>query len=618
MATPTIKALSAVIFALSSNAMATELRIDNVKLYQPAEQMFSAPTSIYIEHGNIVKLLPSTHKQKVADHVIDAKGQFAVAGLMDLHVHLGSSGSNYTNFQYLPVEAHFNANLYLGVTDIVDLFSFDNVLTEAKQLQQTQTSPNLFYAGTLFTNPGGHGTQFGGKAYVINQDSDIEALWQQHLATNPHVTKAVIESFGGMGNTLTDTQLAELGKRSKAANLPYFVHVSTLADGKRAIKAGASALAHGINGEDIDAEFIELMLSHNVTYIPTLAVYHNHASESEHQQISHQTELLPVLHKKLQGCLFDKVPEPNVWFKTMWQKRAHAYQNIVKLHKAGVTIATGSDAGNPYTLHGIGLHNEIDALAMAGLANGEIINAATINGATTLAVDDKQGQLAQGYKANFILLNENPLQNINALHHINAVYKEGVKINREQLAERNQIIQPVGQECNANITSQTAQAVIDNFNDKNQWLTVSDSAMGGGSATELVLKDKVLTVKTSLGKPTHFGAWAGTEIRFKQPNDASNFDGVALTYKGSKAPFTLSIYHSEVQDWDHFSKMLPASEDWTTVKVPFSEFKQFGFGNKVQWSAKSITGLNFVWRSMPGTPPPVPNNEFHLKSIGYF
>ncbi|TMN46221.1 amidohydrolase, partial [Pseudoalteromonas piscicida] len=132
---------------------------------------------------------------------------------------------------------------------------------------------------------GGHGTQFGGHAYEIAKDEDIAALWKKHISTNPHVTKAVIETFGGVGKSLTDSQLSELGKRSKAANLPYFLHVSTLNDAKRAIKAGATALAHGINSEAIDDEFITLMKQHNVTYIPTLAVYHNHSDEKHNHTI---------------------------------------------------------------------------------------------------------------------------------------------------------------------------------------------------------------------------------------------------------------------------------------------------------------------------------------------
>ena len=327
---------------------------------------------------------------------------------------------------------------------------------------------------------------------------------------------------------------------------------------------------------------------------------------------------MPVVHDKLRSCLFDQVPTPSKWRQATWDKRSHAYQNIIKVHKAGVTIGAGSDAGNPYTLHGLGLHNEIDALAVAGLSNAEIINAATINGAKTLGVADTQGKLKVGYQASFILLDNNPLNDIEAIHHINQVFKSGQQINREQLATKNQAISPVGKACNQQVDSTTAAKVIDDFSGDKTWLKVTDTMMGGQSSAELTMTNNALTIKTKLGKPTGFGAWAGSELKFSQAVDASKFNGIQITYKGSTTPFSMSVYHSKVQDWDHFSKALPASEDWTTVDVKFSELKQFGFGTPVTWTADSITGVNFMWRSFPGAPTTSANNEFQLKSIAYF
>ena len=309
-------------FFNSINVQAIDLRIDNIRLYQAEQSTFSLPSTMYIESGKIIRISTGKDKKVPADTIIDAHNNFALPGLIDLHVHLGASGSNYgKEFQYLPVASHFNSNLYLGVTSIVDLFSFDTTLNEASQLIANQTSPNLFYAGVLFTNPGGHGTQFGGSALEVTSFEAIDDLWQQHMARKPHLTKAVIETFGGHGASLTDKQLTEIGRRSKAAELPYFVHVSTLEDGKRAIKAGATALAHGINSESVDDEFIALMVKNKVAYIPTLAVYYNHSAEYEHQQVSGNTTLLATVPDILQHCLFDKVPAPSKWKDIAWQKK---------------------------------------------------------------------------------------------------------------------------------------------------------------------------------------------------------------------------------------------------------------------------------------------------------
>ncbi|MGO2365076.1 MAG: CIA30 family protein [Pseudoalteromonas sp.] len=615
---PITKTLIGLSLVAQFNVHAMDLRVDNVRVYQHKSQSFSAPSSLYIDNGKIVNITKASIEKQQADKTFNANNQFALPGLIDLHVHLGSSGSNFSEFQYLPVKSHFNANLYLGVTNIVDLFSFQQTLDEAAKLKATQTTPNLFYAGTLFTNPGGHGTQFGGSVYEISNNNDIDALWQKHMATKPHLTKAVIETFGGKGNSLTDNQLAQLGKRSKAAGLPYFVHVSTLADGKRAIRAGATALAHGINNEAIDDEFIALMKQNKVTYIPTLAVYHNHSDEKHNHTLSSQSELLKPVPNKLQDCLFEKVPEPSKWKEHSWQVRSIAYANIQKLQQAGVVIGTGSDAGNPYTLHGFGLHNEIDALKKAGLTNAQIIDAATVNGALAINQSKNIGLLATGFEASFILLEQNPIEDISAIHTISQVYKSGQQVNREELLTENAKIEPQGPVCNQTAQSTKAQQSIDDFNGLSPWQGLSDKVMGGQSSVELTSNTRSLTINTAVAKPTNFGAWAGAEIKYAQPVDASGFTGVRLTYKGSTVPFALAIYHSDVKDWDNFSVLVKPSAQWRTIDLPFSEFKQFGFGNPVTWSAQKITGFNLIWRKMPSAVNTILNNTLEIKEFSYY
>ena len=606
----------------SLSAQAIDLRIDNARLYQAENSSFSQPSTMYIEDGKIIEITPQHEKRKPADTVVDAQSNFALPGLIDLHVHLGASGSNYgKDFQYLPVDAHFNSNLYLGVTSIVDLFSFDITLNAAKHLTSYKASPNLFYAGVLFTNPGGHGTQFGGSALEVTSDEAIEDLWQQHMARKPHLTKAVIETFGGHGSSLTDSQLTEIGKRSKAAGLPYFVHVSTLADGKRAIKAGATALAHGINTEAVDDEFIALMVKHNVAYIPTLAVYQNHSAEHAHQKISSNSTLLATVPDKLQHCLFDKVPEPSKWKDIAWHKRQSAYQNLNLLAQAGITIGTGSDAGNPYTLHGSGLHNELQALSKSGLTSAQVINAATIDAAKIINAPEL-GQLKPGFQASFILLTQNPLNDISQISNIQAVYKSGSKVDRKELIAQNKKITLLGEECNTTVVLATlANEIIDDFDSLDseiKWQAISDTMMGGQSTSKLTQQEKVLSIDTQLGKPGGFGAWAGMQAMFDTPVDASNYQGVKITYQGSNVPFGLSVYHNEVKDWDHFSATIQPSESWATIEVPFSQLKQFGFGRQTQWSAKSLAGLSLVWRTMPGQQLSSNKNTLQISNISYF
>ncbi|WP_448564600.1 CIA30 family protein [Thalassotalea ganghwensis] len=615
---PKLKLLLSLALLHCFSVQAIDLRIDNLKVYQPTTQKFSPPSTVYVNNGKIIAVTASKSQYQHANKIIDAQNQYALFGLTDLHVHLGASGSNYSEYQYLPVEAHFNANLYLGVTSVVDLFTFKQTIDSAKQAATEQITPDFYYAGALFTNPGGHGTQFGGQVNIIEKDADIETLWKNHLAKNPHVTKAVIESFGNQGKTLTDKQLSRLGELSNQAGLPFFVHISTLEDGKRAIKAGATVLAHGVNSEAIDDEFIELMKQYDVAYIPTLSVYYNNGLEKDEKYLSHQKKLLPIVHQNLQNCLFKNVPSPSKWQQSTWQSRYFAYQNLIQLQKAGVVIGTGSDAGNPYTLHGLGLHNELDALAIAGLSNGEIINASTINAATILGREKNYGKIAPGYKANFLVIAENPLEDISALHNISMVIKDGQPLNREALATANQKIEPLGKPCHKKVPSKQAKQVIDDLNTELNWQTLSDNIMGGQSQATITLHDNILKISTSLGKAMNFGAWAGAELKFNHTIDASHYNGIEITYRGSQTPFVFSVYHQQVKDWDHFATPLPSSSEWKTVKVAFEQLKQYGYGSPVNWSASQLDGVSLMWRKMPGTEQLSDQNELEVSAIRYF
>jgi imidazolonepropionase-like amidohydrolase len=604
---------------LSINLHAMDLRVDNVKLYQPETENFSQPSRLYIDEGKIIKVASMTVAAEAADEVINAHGQYAVPGLTDLHVHLGASGSNYgSEFQYLPVSSHFNTNLHLGVTNIVDLFSFDRTLDEAKALQENELTPNFFYAGALFTNPGGHGTQFGGGALEVVDDSSIDTLWKQHIARAPHLTKAVIETFGGTATTLTDKQLTEIGKRSRAANLPYFVHVTSLEDGKRAVRAGATALAHGIIAEPIDDEFITLMRDNHVAYIPTLTVMLNHSFEKHEHGVSKQLDLLDSVHSKLTHCLFEQVPVAPSWKEDAWKKREIGYHNIQKLHEAGVLIGAGSDAGNPYALHGVGLHNEIRALHLAGLTPAQAINAATSNAATIIHQNDNIGRLEEGYEATFSIIPQNPLTDLEHLAQITFIYKSGQRVDRAALVKANKQTVPIGNECHTPdiIAQQVDSESIDPLDKNTQWKAVSDKVMSGSSTASVNARDEGVLIEATLGKPTNFGSWAGAELHFEKPTNASQYTGIELTYKGSNTPIYFSVYHSQVKDWDHFYSIVPPSKDRNTLRIPFHTLKQFGFGASVDWSSNNLLGLSIMWRSQ--TIQSNAPNTIMLSSIKYY
>jgi imidazolonepropionase-like amidohydrolase len=112
-----------------------------------------------------------------------------------------------------------------------------------------------------------------------------------------------------------------------------------------------------------------------------------------------------------------------------------AAHNLRRVQAAGITIATGSDAGNIGTLHGPSLHRELELMVQAGLTPMQVLVAATRGGAAVVGRDDI-GVLTPGRLADFVILEADPLADIGNTRRIWRVLKGGDVIDPDGLFPR--------------------------------------------------------------------------------------------------------------------------------------------------------------------------------------
>ena len=110
-----------------------------------------------------------------------------------------------------------------------------------------------------------------------------------------------------------------------------------------------------------------------------------------------------------------------------------AKKNLVEAWRAGVTLVTGSDAGNAIVLHGATVHREVELWVEAGLPPTVALTAATGNSARLLHVEDRIGFVKQGHEATLLLIDGNPLKDINAIEAVSSVFLKGERIDRGNL-----------------------------------------------------------------------------------------------------------------------------------------------------------------------------------------
>jgi len=110
-----------------------------------------------------------------------------------------------------------------------------------------------------------------------------------------------------------------------------------------------------------------------------------------------------------------------------------ALKNLKKLHDAGVLVALGTDSGaTPVRAQGFSEHLELKLMVDAGLTPAEAIATATRNACQAMKLA-QQGTLAPGMKADFIVLNADPLTDIQNTWKIDAVWKNGKEVSKGPL-----------------------------------------------------------------------------------------------------------------------------------------------------------------------------------------
>ncbi len=156
--------------------------------------------------------------------------------------------------------------------------------------------------------------------------------------------------------------------------------------------------------------------------------------------------------------------------------------------------------------------------------------------------------------------------------------------------------------------------LVDDFEDGdnqsplgNFWYVYNDAGSRAESTIETVTKDSEghpsptksdngskfsFNVKYTLKKGGYqFDPYVGWGVKLPTNKDYSKFTAVSYRYKGGNHFIHVEI--SSITDSDHYMKLLPASKEWKSVTVEFSQMAQEGWGATVPFKAEEITAISF-------------------------
>ncbi len=115
---------------------------------------------------------------------------------------------------------------------------------------------------------------------------------------------------------------------------------------------------------------------------------------------------------------------------------AIAADNLKRAHAHAVPLVTGSDAGNLLVIHGPTVQHELQLWVQAGIPPAVALQAATFNAARLLNIESHTGTIRAGNDADLLVVDGNPLEDINATERISLVVFKGERLDRSELFEQ--------------------------------------------------------------------------------------------------------------------------------------------------------------------------------------
>lgn len=172
---------------------------------------------------------------------------------------------------------------------------------------------------------------------------------------------------------------------------------------------------------------------------PTLVLWHRQQNPNREPE----SELAPLLRfvpaRMLEGWISANARSASVRVN---HERATSIRRVLTkaLHDAGAGLLLGTDAPNPFVVYGFSIHDELDQLVEAGLSPFEALRAGTSAAAkylgTHLGYGSNFGTIAVGERADLILTQENPIQNLRTLRNNDGVMLRGRWLSRSELSDK--------------------------------------------------------------------------------------------------------------------------------------------------------------------------------------
>jgi imidazolonepropionase-like amidohydrolase len=409
------------------------LIIRNVLVIDGKGTPMRGPLDVIVEGDKIASVTgadarPGAYKGEA--HVLDGTGMYLLPGFIDSHIHLHDERAGMAQ----PFEYEYKIYLACGVTAVRDVGSDPKkALAERRKSQEgSVVAPRIY----VYMVAGGRTPEEGRKAVrsIMEQGADGVKIF----GLDRDIMEAVVDEATKLGLKVAHHMAVEETDAREAAEfgVDTIEHWYGIPDA--ALKGSQDfPPSYNFNNEsdrfrwagrlwreadpDKLEDVLEAMVEKGVGWIPTFSTYEACRDMTRARNLPWFKD---YLHPALEAY-FEPNPARHGAFswgwstedEIAWKENYRIWMKAVRdFADMGGVVGAGDDAGFIYTLYGFTYLSELELLQEAGFHPLDVIQCATGNNAKLMGLEDRLGRVRQGYLADLILVDENPLANLKFLY----------------------------------------------------------------------------------------------------------------------------------------------------------------------------------------------------------
>jgi imidazolonepropionase-like amidohydrolase len=419
--------------------------------------------SVIVIKGDRIECVGSLSEceQPAGAEVVDASGKFIMPGMIDAHMHFFQTGffdsrpdamditdtypfPEVAAYQKQNPQRYYDAYLCSGITGVYDVGGMSWSIDFQEEAEKNPRAPHVAAAGPLITPVPGAPFDLPSEKVLVplnSEDTGIKTVQYLSALGSTGIKFWVFSADDPEYMRYVEATAQEIERQGNQ----MIAHATTLKQAKAALKNGTKLLVHSVTDTEVDQEFIDLALENGTYYNPTLIV-------SAGYMLAYRAAagIISIPYRDPNGCVdtktenlistaaqFQDHPRLSKTFKERLRSYNYErdmpediqYKNLKAVHEAGIPIVVGTDAGNPGTLHGVSIFNELEAMQAAGISAQDLIVMATKNGAEAMQRGDDFGTLEAGKIGNLILLEDDPGQDVSNIRLLTHVMIKGDLMN---------------------------------------------------------------------------------------------------------------------------------------------------------------------------------------------